>query len=49
MFYTTISIAAGYIMDLILGDPYCMPHPVVAIGKLITFCTNRMLNENNTY
>jgi adenosylcobinamide-phosphate synthase len=48
MFYTTISIAAGYIMDLILGDPYCMPHPVVAIGKLITFCTNRMLNENNT-
>lgn len=48
MFYTTISIAAGYIMDLILGDPYCIPHPVTAIGKLVTFCTNRLLNENST-
>lgn len=48
MFYTTISIVAGYIMDLILGDPYCIPHPVVAIGKLVTFCTNRLLNENST-
>lgn len=48
MFYTTISIVIGYILDLILGDPYSIPHPVVAIGKLVTFCTNRLLNENNT-
>lgn len=48
MFYTTISIAIGYILDLILGDPYSIPHPVIAIGKLVTFCTNRLLNENNT-
>ena len=48
MFYTTISIVIGYILDLILGDPYSIPHPVVAIGKLVTFCTNRLLNENST-
>lgn len=48
MFYTTISIVIGYILDLILGDSYSIPHPVVAIGKLVTFCTNRLLNENNT-
>lgn len=26
----------GYILDLIFGDPYVMPHPVVYIGKAIT-------------
>lgn len=35
-----ISVAAliiGFIMDLILGDPRSIPHPVVIIGKLISF------------
>lgn len=48
MFYTTISIINGYILDLILGDPYMVPHPVVAIGKLVTFCTDRLLREKDT-
>lgn len=48
MFYTTISIINGYILDLILGDPYIVPHPVVAIGRLVTFCTDRLLNESDT-
>lgn len=48
MFYTTISIVAGYILDLILGDPYSIPHPVIAIGKLVTCCTNRLLQESDT-
>lgn len=26
----------GFILDLILGDPYTLPHPVRLIGKLIT-------------
>jgi adenosylcobinamide-phosphate synthase len=30
------AIAAGFIIDLILGDPRWMPHPVVIIGKCIT-------------
>ena len=31
--YTTISIFAGFILDLLFGDPYWMPHPVRAMGK----------------
>ena len=27
----------GFILDLLLGDPSWMPHPVVYIGKLIGF------------
>lgn len=30
-----ISIYLGYILDLIIGDPYSFPHPVKYIGKLI--------------
>lgn len=26
----------GFILDLILGDPYCLPHPVRLIGRLVT-------------
>ena len=31
--YTSISIFAGFILDLLFGDPYWMPHPVRARGK----------------
>ncbi len=31
------SIYTGYILDLIIGDPYSFPHPVRFIGKLISF------------
>lgn len=31
--YTSISIFAGFILDLLFGDPYWMPHPVRAMGK----------------
>ena len=30
------SLAAAFILDLIVGDPRCLPHPVVMIGKYIT-------------
>lgn len=48
MFYTTISILNGYILDLIIGDPHSIPHPVVLVGKLISFCTDRLLKDNYT-
>lgn len=48
MIYTTISIVIGYILDLIFGDPYSIPHPVSAIGKLISFCTKILLKEGYT-
>ncbi len=28
-------LAAGFVLDLILGDPYCFPHPVRWIGAFI--------------
>ena len=31
-------LLAGFALDLLLGDPRWMPHPVVGIGKLITVC-----------
>lgn len=43
-----ISIIAGYITDLILGDPASVPHPVVAIGKLVSFCMDRLLFKDST-
>ena len=32
---STISVLAGFVLDLIFGDPKWMPHPVVFIGKMI--------------
>lgn len=34
--YTTIAIAAGTILDFIVGDPHSVVHPVCLMGKLIT-------------
>lgn len=33
--WTCASIAVGFIIDLIVGDPHGIPHPVVGIGRLI--------------
>lgn len=33
--YHTIALAAGFVLDLILGDPRWLYHPVCVIGKLI--------------
>lgn len=34
--YITIALAAGVLLDFLLGDPHGMPHPVCLIGKLIS-------------
>ena len=31
-----VAAACGLILDLLLGDPAWMPHPVVAMGRGIT-------------
>lgn len=33
---------AGFALDLLLGDPAWMPHPVVAMGRCITFLETRL-------
>lgn len=35
-FFISIPLLAGFLIDLILGDPYTLPHPVRAIGNLIS-------------
>jgi len=42
-----IAFFLGFILDLILGDPYCLPHPVRFIGKLIT-AVERGLRKKST-
>lgn len=37
-----LSIYIGYIIDLIIGDPYSFPHPVIYIGKLIKCLENNI-------
>lgn len=42
---------AGYLLDLLFGDPYWLPHPVVLIGKIIskseTFLRKECKNERD--
>ena len=36
MNYHIIAFFVGFLLDLVLGDPYYLPHPIRMIGKLIT-------------
>lgn len=38
----------GYVLDLLLGDPFGSFHPVVWIGKLISVLTGKLLMENDS-
>jgi len=41
----TAAIAAGFILDWFIGDPYSMPHPIVAIGRMISFLDRKLRLE----
>ena len=47
MEYHIAAFAAGFVLDLIFGDPYWMPHPIRAIGFLISKLEKRLYKENN--
>lgn len=32
-----LALVVGFVIDLFLGDPHSIPHPVVAIGRLVSF------------
>ena len=36
MKWSLFALILGACIDLIVGDPHSLPHPVVAIGKLIS-------------
>ena len=39
-----LSLLAGWLLDLVLGDPQRLPHPVVGFGKMIAFGEHRLNN-----
>ena len=41
----TIAIVCGYVLDLIIGDPHWLYHPVRLIGKLISWLEGILLKE----
>lgn len=38
---------AGFLLDLVLGDPVWMPHPVVFIGKIISKFETKLLRKED--
>ena len=40
------TLLLGWLLDLLLGDPQWLPHPVVGFGKVISFC-ERKLNHGS--
>ena len=40
-----ISLILGIILDLIIGDPHYLPHPVRAVGTLVSFLEERLLGQ----
>ncbi|MCR5607493.1 MAG: cobalamin biosynthesis protein [Lachnospiraceae bacterium] len=42
-----ISFAAGFTIDLILGDPHNMPHPIRLIGNAISYGEKKLLDKIN--
>lgn len=38
----TAALVLGFLIDCLVGDPHCLPHPVVAIGKLIAFFDKKL-------
>ena len=47
MIYHLMAFFMGYVLDLLLGDPFGSFHPVVWIGKLISALTNRLLKPED--
>ena len=41
LFTLHFSLLLGWMLDLILGDPAKLPHPIVWFGKAIAFCEHR--------
>ena len=48
MCYHIFAFIAGFMLDLLIGDPHFIPHPVRLIGSLISFLDKR-LNCNTGY
>ncbi|MBO7046957.1 MAG: cobalamin biosynthesis protein, partial [Prevotella sp.] len=38
----SISLLIGWLLDLLIGDPARLPHPIVWFGKMIAFGEHRL-------
>lgn len=45
MCYHIIAFIAGFVLDLLIGDPHFIPHPVRLIGSLISFLDKRFNSD----
>lgn len=43
-----ICLCAGFVLDMLLGDPYRLPHPVRWIGALITTLERRLRRDEDS-
>ena len=46
LFILPFSLLIGWLLDLLLGDPSWLPHPVVGFGKMIAF-GDKLLNKGS--
>ena len=46
VFVLSLPLLAAWLLDRWLGDPVWLPHPVVAFGKMISFCEH-LLNKGS--
>ena len=46
-FLQTAALIVGFIIDCFVGDPYCIPHPVIGIGKWISFFDKKLRRGNS--
>lgn len=46
MKYHIVAFFFGFLLDLLLGDPYCLPHPIRLIGNLISGLEKRLLGQD---
>lgn len=44
MKWSLLALVLGFCIDLVVGDPHSIPHPVVAIGKLIS-CLEKAMRK----
>jgi len=42
-----IALITGFILDITLGDPMWLPHPIVGFGKLIRWCEKKLNRGTN--
>jgi len=46
-FIAVIALITGFILDITLGDPMWLPHPIVGFGKLIGWCEKKLNQGTN--